>query len=128
MTATAPISHNTAKAQAVEAAGIRFAYRRFGCPSALPLVMLQHFQRAQAAALPIWAPRLRHDLRRLHRGQTVSVRHAVGTVPRAAASIALSSPQDRDRLLGDLLTDALGLVEEHQTLETHPPAARTAAR
>jgi pimeloyl-ACP methyl ester carboxylesterase len=44
MTVTARRTHNTAETQIVEAAGIRFAYRRFGHPADMPLVMLQHFR------------------------------------------------------------------------------------
>jgi len=42
--ATTPTSHNTAQTQLIEAAGVEFAYRRFGRSSDLPLVMLQHFR------------------------------------------------------------------------------------
>ena len=38
------ITHNTAETQSIEAAGVGFAYRRFGRPAELPLVMLQHFR------------------------------------------------------------------------------------
>jgi hypothetical protein len=41
---SAGISHNNAETRFVEAAGVEFAYRRFGTPAALPLVMLQHFR------------------------------------------------------------------------------------
>jgi pimeloyl-ACP methyl ester carboxylesterase len=37
-------SHNTAQTELIEAAGVEFAYRRFGRPAGLPLVMLQHFR------------------------------------------------------------------------------------
>ena len=37
-------THNTAETQLVGAAGVDFAYRRFGRGAALPLVMLQHFR------------------------------------------------------------------------------------
>jgi pimeloyl-ACP methyl ester carboxylesterase len=36
-------THNTAPTQSVEANGIRFAYRRFGAGSRVPLVFFQHF-------------------------------------------------------------------------------------
>jgi pimeloyl-ACP methyl ester carboxylesterase len=39
-----PITHNNAETQFVEAAGVEFAYRWFGTPAELPLVMLQHFR------------------------------------------------------------------------------------
>jgi pimeloyl-ACP methyl ester carboxylesterase len=54
MTVTAPSSHNTAQTQFVEAAGIEFAYRRFGRPAEMPLVMLQHFR----GNLDNWDPAL----------------------------------------------------------------------
>ncbi len=43
-TASAEIGHNDAETLSVEAAGLEFAYRRFGSPGELPLVMLQHFR------------------------------------------------------------------------------------
>ena len=36
-------SHQTAPTQFVDAAGVRFAYRRFGKPGAVPLVFNMHF-------------------------------------------------------------------------------------
>jgi hypothetical protein len=41
---SAAVTHNNAETLFVEAAGVRFAYRRFGRPGELPLVMLQHFR------------------------------------------------------------------------------------
>jgi pimeloyl-ACP methyl ester carboxylesterase len=38
------ISHQTAPTEFVEAARVTYAYRRFGRPSAVPLVLLQHFR------------------------------------------------------------------------------------
>jgi hypothetical protein len=35
-------THQTAPTQYVEANGIRFAYRRFGKPNGVPLVLNQH--------------------------------------------------------------------------------------
>jgi len=35
--------HATAPTQFVEAGAIRYAYRRFGAPSDMPIVLLQHF-------------------------------------------------------------------------------------
>jgi pimeloyl-ACP methyl ester carboxylesterase len=54
VTVTAPTSHNTAETRVVEAAGIEFAYRRFGRPAGMPLVMLQHFR----GNLDNWGPAL----------------------------------------------------------------------
>jgi pimeloyl-ACP methyl ester carboxylesterase len=47
-------NHNTAETQFVGAAGVEFAYRRFGRSSDLPLVMLQHFR----GNLDNWDPAL----------------------------------------------------------------------
>jgi pimeloyl-ACP methyl ester carboxylesterase len=42
--ASAGITHNNAETLFVEAAGVAFAYRRFGRPAGPPLLMLQHFR------------------------------------------------------------------------------------
>ena len=47
-------TRNTAQTQLIEAAGVEFAYRRFGRSSDLPLVMLQHFR----GNLDNWDPAL----------------------------------------------------------------------
>jgi pimeloyl-ACP methyl ester carboxylesterase len=47
-------THNTAETRFVAAMGVEFAYRRFGRPSDLPLVMLQHFH----GSLDNWDPAL----------------------------------------------------------------------
>jgi pimeloyl-ACP methyl ester carboxylesterase len=54
MTPTADTSHQTAETRAVEAAGVDFAYRRFGRPTGLPLILLQHFR----GNLDNWDPAL----------------------------------------------------------------------
>jgi pimeloyl-ACP methyl ester carboxylesterase len=54
MTLTADTSHQTAETRAVEAAGVDFAYRRFGRPTGLPLILLQHFR----GNLDNWDPAL----------------------------------------------------------------------
>jgi len=41
---TVPTNHQTAVTESVAAAGVDFAYRRFGRPAGLPLLMLQHFR------------------------------------------------------------------------------------
>ena len=45
-------NHQTAPTQFVEANGIRFAYRRFGKPSGVPLVFNQHFR----GTMDYWDP------------------------------------------------------------------------
>ena len=55
MTAVSPqLTDNTASTQLVDAASVEFAYRRFGRPTGLPLVMLQHFR----GNLDNWDPAL----------------------------------------------------------------------
>jgi pimeloyl-ACP methyl ester carboxylesterase len=54
MTLSAPTTHQTAETRLVEAAGVNFAYRRFGRPTGLPLVLLQHFR----GNLENWDPAL----------------------------------------------------------------------
>jgi pimeloyl-ACP methyl ester carboxylesterase len=49
-----PITHNDAETLRVEAAGVELAYRRYGSPGDLPLVMLQHFR----GNLDNWDPAL----------------------------------------------------------------------
>jgi pimeloyl-ACP methyl ester carboxylesterase len=50
----AEITHHNAETLLVEAAGVELAYRRFGSPAELPLVMLQHFR----GNLDNWDPAL----------------------------------------------------------------------
>jgi pimeloyl-ACP methyl ester carboxylesterase len=52
--AGAAVTHTTAETQFVDTAGVEFAYRRFGSPAELPLVMLQHFR----GNLDNWDPAL----------------------------------------------------------------------
>jgi pimeloyl-ACP methyl ester carboxylesterase len=54
MTLSAPATHHTAQTRLVEAAGVNFAYRRFGRATGLPLVLLQHFR----GNLENWDPAL----------------------------------------------------------------------
>jgi pimeloyl-ACP methyl ester carboxylesterase len=59
-TSNASAAHQTAETHLVDAAGVRFAYRRFGAPGATPLVMLQHFR----GNLDNWDPALTDALAR----------------------------------------------------------------
>src|SRR5215470_13742880 len=45
-------SHNTAPTRFVEANGVRYAYRRFGTETGIPVVFLQHFR----GGLDNWDP------------------------------------------------------------------------
>ena len=54
MTVSAQMTHDAAQTRLVEAAGVDFAYRRFGRPDGVPLVLLQHFR----GNLDNWDPAL----------------------------------------------------------------------
>jgi len=54
MVVHAPATHNTVETQILEVADMQFAYRRFGRPDSLPLVMFQHFR----GNLDNWDPAL----------------------------------------------------------------------
>jgi pimeloyl-ACP methyl ester carboxylesterase len=54
MTLAAETTHLTAETRRVEAAGVDFAYRRFGRATGLPLILLQHFR----GNLDNWDPAL----------------------------------------------------------------------
>jgi pimeloyl-ACP methyl ester carboxylesterase len=56
----ATCSHHTAATQFVEANGIRFAYRRFGNPQGVPIVLNQHFR----GTLDYWDPAVTDGLAR----------------------------------------------------------------
>jgi pimeloyl-ACP methyl ester carboxylesterase len=58
MTVAEAITHETAETRAVEAADVDFAYRRFGQPTGLPLILLQHFR----GNLDNWDPALTDEL------------------------------------------------------------------
>lgn len=71
---------------------------------------------ALPVALPIWAPRLRRDLRRARAGRAFTARQATRSVTLAAASLALATADDdRDSLLKALLTDAVPLAASGST-------------
>jgi pimeloyl-ACP methyl ester carboxylesterase len=53
-------THQTAPTRFVEANGIRFAYRRFGKPDSLPLVLNQHF----TGTMDHWDPAVTDGLAR----------------------------------------------------------------
>jgi pimeloyl-ACP methyl ester carboxylesterase len=53
-------THETAPTQFVEANGIRFAYRRFGNPQSLPIVLNQHFR----GTMDYWDPAVTDGLAR----------------------------------------------------------------
>ncbi|MDT5077112.1 MAG: hypothetical protein QOJ80_1749 [Mycobacterium sp.] len=47
-----PATHNTAPNEFVEVAGVTYAYRRFGAPSGVPVLFLQHLR----GSMDYWDP------------------------------------------------------------------------
>jgi hypothetical protein len=92
-------------------------------PEIADRITLTAIEAALPVALPIWAPRLRRErrkiLRRLEDGETASTPHRMrveeGTVTFAAASLAVAPTADRDaeliRLLDAVLAVAGGPVQ-----------------
>jgi pimeloyl-ACP methyl ester carboxylesterase len=98
---SAGITHNTAETRFVGAAGIEFAYRRFGSPAELPLVMLQHFR----GNLDNWDPALTDAL--AAEREVILVDYAgVGS---STGEPSHTIPSTARQMLA--FTDALGLVE-----------------
>jgi pimeloyl-ACP methyl ester carboxylesterase len=98
---SAGITHNNAATEFVEGAGIEFAYRRFGSPAELPLLMLQHFR----GNLDNWDPALTDALaaeREVILVDYAGVGSSTGEPSHTIASIA------RQMIA---FSDALGLVE-----------------
>src|SRR5712691_7631561 len=80
-------THETAKTELVKADGIEFAYRSFGGPSEVPLVLLQHFR----GNLDNWDPALIDDLaaeRRVVTFDNVGVGGTTGTTPNTVEPMA----------------------------------------
>jgi pimeloyl-ACP methyl ester carboxylesterase len=101
MSAATEATHKTASMQAVEAAGIELAYRRFGSPAEVPLVMLQHFR----GNLDNWDPALTNALaaeREVILVDYPGVGSSTGEPDRTIAAIAR-------RMIA--FADALGLAE-----------------
>ena len=100
-TASTEISHTNAETLLVEAADVKFAYRRFGSPAELPLVMLQHFR----GNLDNWDPALTDALaaeREVILVDYPGVGSSTGKPSRTIASTARHMTA---------FADALGLVE-----------------
>ncbi|WP_045835914.1 alpha/beta fold hydrolase [Hyphomicrobium sp. 99] len=82
------VTANTIATQTVEAAnGIRYAYRRFGNPGAVPLVLLQHFR----GSMDNWDPALLDALaaeREVIAFNNVGVASTSGTTPNTVTQMA----------------------------------------
>jgi pimeloyl-ACP methyl ester carboxylesterase len=100
-TSAAAISHQTAETQFAEAAGVDFAYRRFGRRADLPLVLLQHFR----GNLDNWDPALTDALAATREIILVDYPGVGSSTGRPSHSIAETARQ----MIA--FTDALGLEE-----------------
>ena len=81
-------THQTAPTQYVEANGIRFAYRRFGKPGALPLVFNQHY----TGTMDYWDPAVTDGLaknREVILFNNAGVSSSTGEVPATFQEMAL---------------------------------------
>jgi pimeloyl-ACP methyl ester carboxylesterase len=83
-------SHHTAPNQFVEAAGIRFAYRRFGKPGGVPLVLNMHF----TGTIDHWDPLVTDGLaagREVILFDNAGIARTSGTVPSTAEAMAANA-------------------------------------
>jgi pimeloyl-ACP methyl ester carboxylesterase len=94
-------THKTAETFVAEAGGVEFAYRRFGIPGKLPLLMLQHFR----GNLDNWDPALTDALAENRELILVDYAGAGCSTGEPARTIASSARQ----LIA--FADALGLVQ-----------------
>jgi pimeloyl-ACP methyl ester carboxylesterase len=101
MTPSVPTTHHTAETRLVEAAGVDFAYRRFGSRAELPLVMLQHFR----GNLDNWDPALTDALAAQREVILVDYPGVGSSTGQPSGSIASSARQ----MIA--FADALGLIE-----------------
>jgi pimeloyl-ACP methyl ester carboxylesterase len=99
-------SHHTAPTQYVEAAGIRFAYRRFGKPGAAPLVLNMHF----TGTIDHWDPLVTDGLaagREVILFDNAGVAGTSGSVP-ATAEVMAANAAAFIKALGLTQVDVLG--------------------
>ena len=83
-------SHHTAPTQYVEAAGIRFAYRRFGKPAGVPLVLNMHF----TGTIDHWDPLVTDGLaanREVILFDNAGIARTSGDVPTTAEAMAANA-------------------------------------
>src|ERR1700728_5237071 len=100
-------NHQTAPTQFVEANGIRFAYRRFGKPSGVPLVFNQHF----TGTMDHWDPAVTDGIaktREVILFDNAGVASSSGEVPRTFAMMGTNAIAFI-RALGLTEVDVLGL-------------------
>ena len=118
---TQPESAETTPTRVVSAGSVRFAYRRFGNPSATPLVLLQHFR----GSMDNWDPALLNGFaqdRTVITFDNAGVGFSSGEVPDTVAAMANHALDFIDALhltQVDLLGFSLGgYIAQHMTLSS----------
>ena len=99
-------THETAPTEFVQVGGVRFAYRRFGRPGDLPLLLLNYF----AATLDDWDPLVTNGLayeREIILFDNAGVGRSTGTAPHTIAGMAADAASFIDGL-GLTTVDILG--------------------
>lgn len=119
-------SHQTAPTQFIEVDGARLAYRRFGKPSGVPLVFLQHF----VGNLDNWDPKVvdafAHD-REVILFDNAGVASSTGEVPNNIedmAKYAADFLKALDVKKADLLGFSMGSLIAQQVTLDHPDLVR----
>jgi pimeloyl-ACP methyl ester carboxylesterase len=119
-------THETAPTEFVEAGNVRFAYRRFGLPGGVPLLLLNYF----SATLDDWDPKVTNGL--TADGEVIlfdgaGVGRSTGETPPTVAAMAKDCV-DFCRALGlerfDVLGFSLGGMIAQQLAHDHPDMVR----
>src|SRR5438445_6144268 len=109
---TQPENAETTPTRVVSGGSVRFAYRRFGNPSATPLILLQHFR----GSMDNWDPALLNGLakdRTVITFDNAGVGFSSGEVPDSVAAMAQDALDFLDALnltQVDLLDFLLGAI------------------
>jgi len=119
-------THQTAPTQYVEANGVRFAYRRFGNPQGVPLVMNIHF----TGTMDHWDPAVTDGLaqgREVILFNNAGISSSSGTVPESIEEMAANAAAFIDALKlkqVDVLGFSMGGLIAQQLAITRPQLVR----
>ncbi|CAL8478990.1 alpha/beta fold hydrolase [Caballeronia sp. S22] len=119
-------THHTAPTQYVEANGIRFAYRRFGNPQGVPLIMNIHF----TGTMDHWDPAVTDGLaqgREVILFNNAGISSSSGKVPESIEEMAANAAAFIDALelkQVDVLGFSMGGLIAQQLAITRPPLVR----
>jgi pimeloyl-ACP methyl ester carboxylesterase len=122
----AAVTHQTAPTQYIDAAGVKLAYRRFGKPGGVPLVMFQHF----VGTMDSWDPKITDGFAREHEVilfDNAGVAASGGTVPTTVegmAGHAIALIEALKVKQADLLGFSLGSLVAQQVALQRPDLAR----